>query len=100
MGIGLSRNEANKILIKCRESGVSYKKYYEYECSWLRISIATQKVGCSFKNVVKAFNIANSTVRSFSEAMRVAIQNRETYIDEEDNLDGCLIGHNDIISNV
>ena len=74
MGIGLSRNEANRISIKARESGVPYQKYYEYECSWLRLSIAMQKVGDSFKNVAKAINLANSTIMSFNEAMCVVAQ--------------------------
>ena len=74
MGVGLSRNEANKVSIKGRESGISYQEYYEYECSWLRISIAMQKVGNSFENASKAMNLANSTMMSFSEAMCAVAQ--------------------------
>lgn len=74
MGSGLSRNEANRIAIKGRESGLSYQEYYEYKCSWLRISIAMQKVGDSFENAAKAMNIANSTMMSFAEAMCVVAQ--------------------------
>lgn len=74
MGVGFSRNEANRISMKSRESGIPYQEYYEYKCSWLRISIAMQKVGDSFKNAAKAINLANSTMMSFNEAMRVVAQ--------------------------
>lgn len=69
MAEGFSRNEANKIAIKGRESGLPYKKYYEYECSWLRISAAMKRVGTSFKNASKAMNLMNSSMISFNEAM-------------------------------
>lgn len=74
MGIGLSRNEANKISIKSRESGIPYQKYYEYECSWLKITNAMKKVGASAKNFSKAMNLANQTMMSFSEAMCAVAQ--------------------------
>ena len=74
MGIGLSRNRANEFAIKSRESGLPYQEYYEYECSWLRISVAMQKVGNSFENAAKAMSLANSTIMSFNEAMCVVTQ--------------------------
>ena len=95
MGVGFSRNEANKISFKSRESGLSYREYYEYKCSWLIISNAMNKVGTSVKNFSNAMNIANRTMMSFTEAMRAVTQQ-----DKEFNLDGCLIGHNEILSDV
>lgn len=69
MGVGFSRNESNEIAVKSRKSGASYQVYYEYNCSWLRISIAMKKVGNSFKKVSKAISFTNSTMMSFNEAM-------------------------------
>ena len=74
MGIGISRNESNRIAIKGRKSGTSYREYYEYECSWLRISNAMKKLGDSLENAAKAINLANSTIMSFNEAMCVVAQ--------------------------
>lgn len=69
MAEGLSRNEANEIAVKGRKFGLPYQKYYEYECSWLRISIAMQKAGRSFENASKAMSLMNSTMISFNEAV-------------------------------
>lgn len=69
MGIGLSRNEVNEISIKIRKSGIPYQKYYEYECSWLKIANAMKKVGTSVNNFIKAMNLASQTTMSLGEAM-------------------------------
>ena len=69
MGIGISRNEANEISTKSRKSGIPYQKYYEYECSWLKIANAMKKVGTSAKNFSKAMNLASQTMMSFGEAI-------------------------------
>lgn len=74
MAEGFSRNKANEFAIKSRKSGLSYQKYYEYEYSWLRISIVMQKVGDSLENVAKAMNLASSTMISFNETMCAVAQ--------------------------
>lgn len=95
MGMGFSRNEANGIAIKSRGSGLSYQEYCEYKYQWFKLSIAMKKVGTSVKNFSNAMNIANRTMMLFTEAMRAVTQQ-----DKEFNLDGCLIGHNEILSDV
>lgn len=74
MAEGFSRNEANRIAFKRKEFGMSYREYYAYKCSWLRISIAMQKVGNSFENAAKTMSLMNSTIMSFNEAMCAVAQ--------------------------
>lgn len=78
MADGLSRNEANKVVIKSREANVPYQEYYEYECQWLKLSVAMKKAGNSFKKVSKSINkLANETMMSFQEAMYAIVQSNE-----------------------
>lgn len=78
MAEGFSRNEANKIAIKGRESGLPYQKYYECECQWLKLSVAMKKAGNSFKKVSKSINkLANETMMSFQEAVYAIVQSNE-----------------------
>ena len=78
MAEGFSRNEANKIAIKSRESGLPYQKYYKCECQWLKLSVAMKKAGNSLKKVSKSINkLANETMMSFQEAMYAIVQSNE-----------------------
>lgn len=70
MAEGFSRNEANRISIETRESGMLYQKYYEYKYQWFKLSVAMSKVGNSFDNVCKSINkFANETTMSLQETM-------------------------------
>lgn len=80
MADGFSRNEANKIMTRCRESGFSYEWYYKHECQWVRAFATIRKLGGSFKNVSKAVNLANSTMMSFAEAM-YEVASKESFVD-------------------
>lgn len=77
MAEGFSRNEANKIAIRNRESGFSYEWYYKHECQWIRAFAVIRKLGGSFKNVSKAVSLANSTMKSLAEAIYEVAQNNE-----------------------
>lgn len=80
MAEGFSRNEANKIAIRNRESGFSYEWYYKHECQWIRAFATIRKLGSSFKNVSKAVSLANSSMMSFAEAM-YEVASKESFVD-------------------